>query len=426
MEEIGIETIQLMPGVTLRCFPDQRFKQGCLSFQLVRPMAPEEVSLNALLPAVLLRGSRRHPDLRSITVKLDELYGALISEMVRRVGDYQTTGLYCGFIEDRFALPGERVLPAMMEFLGELLLEPLTENGAFVEEIVESEKKNLISAMDSQRNDKRVYAMAQMLKRMCKEDSYGIPRLGTRETASAITAKTLYAHYQKILRESQLELFYVGSAPAEQVAQLLTPILEQIPRDYHPIGGQTPFTGAPAGEITEETELTQARLCMGFTTSVRNASPLYAAIQVFNALFGAGMTSKLFMNVREKMSLCYGIGSAYYGSKGMLTVAAGIDADKAETVKAEILHQLRLCCEGRITEQEIAAARAAILSSLRGTHDSLGAIEGFYSTAKLSELNLTPEAYAAQVQAVTREQIIEAARTVKLHTTYLLRGVTEK
>ena len=414
----------MTPGITLRCFPVHRFKQGCLSFQLVRPMTPEEASLNALIPAVLLRGSRRYPDLRSITMKLDDLYGGMISEMVRRVGDYQTTGLYCGFIEDRFALPGERVLPAMIEFLTELLLEPLTENGAFVEEIVESEKKNMISAMDSQRNDKRIYAMSQMLRIMCRDNSYGVPRLGTREQAAAITARGLYEHYQMILRQSPLELVYVGSAPAQEVAQLLSPLVSRLESRRTAPLAQTPFTGAPAGEVVEETELTQARLCMGFTTPIRNASPLYAAIQVFNALFGAGMTSKLFMNVREKRGLCYDIGSAYYGAKGMLTVAAGIDADKAETVRQEIHHQLQLCCEGQITDQEIESARAAILSSLRGVHDSPGAIEGFYSTAKLSELNLTPESYADRVRAVTRDQVVEAARTVSLHTTYLLRGVT--
>lgn len=413
-----------MPGVTLRCFPDHRFKQGCLSFQLVRPMALEEASLNALIPAVLLRGSRNHPDLRSITMKLDELYGAMISEMVRRVGDYQTTGLYCGFIEDRFALPGEQVLPAMIDFLAELLLEPLTENGAFVEEIVESEKKNLISALDAQKNDKRAYAMAQMLKAMCKGDSYGIPRLGSREQVAAITPRRLYEHYQKILAQSQLELFYVGSASAQTVAGLLMPMLGKMQRAYVPLPGQTPFTGAPAGSLTEETEVIQARLCMGFTTPILNSDERYAAIQVFNAAFGAGMTSKLFMNVREKMSLCYSIGSAYYGTKGIITVAAGIDTDKADTARKEVRHQLQLCCEGNLTDQEIEAARAAILTSLQGTHDSPGAIEGFYATAKLSGLHLTPETYAAAVASVTREQVIAAAQTLQLHTTYLLRGKT--
>ena len=101
-----IETISLLPGVTLRVCRDTRFKQGCLSFQLVRQMKAEEAALNALLPSVLLRGTNRCPDLRSITEYLDELYGASVSALVRRVGDYQTTGLYCGFMDDRFAAAG--------------------------------------------------------------------------------------------------------------------------------------------------------------------------------------------------------------------------------------------------------------------------------------------------------------------------------
>ena len=102
-----IETITLSPNVTLRCCRDPRFKQGCLSFQLVRPMAAEEAAKNALLPAVLLRGTNAHPNLRAITNRLDELYGAAVSPLVRRVGDYQTVGLFCGFMDDRFALPGD-------------------------------------------------------------------------------------------------------------------------------------------------------------------------------------------------------------------------------------------------------------------------------------------------------------------------------
>ena len=119
-----IQTIQLSPGVTLRCFRDGRFKQGCLSVQLVRPMDGREAAMNALLGAVLLRGTRRYPSLRDITLALDDLYGASLSPLVRRVGDCQTTGLFCGFMDQRFALPGDRVLEPMADFLRQVLLEP--------------------------------------------------------------------------------------------------------------------------------------------------------------------------------------------------------------------------------------------------------------------------------------------------------------
>ena len=126
-----IETLTLHPGVTQRCFRDSRFKQSCLSIQLVRPMCREEASHNALLPAVLLRGTREYPDLRAITLRLDDLYGASVGTLVRRVGDYQTTGFYCGFMEDRFALEGDAILEPMLKFVGQLLLEPVLEDGCF-------------------------------------------------------------------------------------------------------------------------------------------------------------------------------------------------------------------------------------------------------------------------------------------------------
>ena len=421
-----IKTVEMMPGVTLRCCLDHRFKQGCLSVQLVRPMCREEAALNAIIPAVLLRGTGKHPDLRSITQELDALYGASVSTMVRRVGDYQTTGFYCGFMDDRFALPGDRVMEPMMEFLGELLLQPLTAQGGFLPEIVDSEKKNLIATIESERNDKRHYAMGQLLRSMCKGDTFSVPRLGEKEQVAAITPVSAYDHYRRILKESRMELFYVGSAPAEQVAQLLMPILNQVNRNYVNLQEQKPFSGPEQGEnLTEQMEVTQAKLCMGFTTPVTNRSEEFATMQVFNTLFGAGMTSKLFMNVREKLSLCYSIGSSYYGSKGLITLSAGIDAAQKELASEEILRQLDACRNGEITAEELAAAKEAILSALRATHDSPGAIEGYYATAALSGMAMTHQQYTQAVSRVEREQVAAVARSLKLHTTYFLKGVEE-
>ncbi len=420
-----IQTISLLPGVTLRLCRDTRFKQGCLSFQLVRQMTKEEASRNALLPAVLLRGTNRCPDLRSITEHLDELYGASISPLVRRIGDYQTTGLYCGFMDDRFALPGDQVLRPMLAFLEEVLLDSPLEDGAFLPSFVESEKKNLISTIESERNDKRAYSMGQLLKTMCRADTFGVPRLGEKEQVAAITPQGLYAHYREILKTSPIEIFYVGSAEAEQVSQLLMPLLSKLERNCASLAPQTPFHPCDASDVTEEMDVAQGKLCMGFTVPITNRDKDFAAMQAMNVIFGSGMTSKLFMNVREKMSLCYSIGSGYYGTKGMLVVSAGIDFDKEQLVKDEVLRQLRLCQEGEITEQELKAAKEALLSSLRSTHDSPGSIEGYYSTAALSGLAFAHEAYMAAVEAVTLEDVVACANKLQLHTTYFLKGVSQ-
>lgn len=419
-----IQTFELSPGITLRCFQDFRFKQGCLSVQLVRPMKQEEAAMNALIPAVLLRGTEQYRDLRNITLRLDDLYGASVSALVRRIGDYQTTGLYCAFMEDRFALAGDEIFSPMVDFLRQLLLEPLTEDGCFCREFVESEKRNLILTIESELNDKRVYAAGRLLRTMCSGDSFGIPRLGEKAQAQAIDAKNIYRHYRKILEESAVSLFYVGSAQPEQVAALLTPLFTGISRNYIPLPSQTPFQDGGGSHLTEQMDVTQAKLGMGFVTPITNQMPEFAAMQVCNTLFGGGMTSKLFMNLREKMSLCYSIHSGYYGSKGILTVNAGIDAEKEETARQEILRQLEQCCQGHITQQELHSAKEALLSSLRGVHDSPGAIEGYYSTHCLSAFPLTLPQHFDAINAVTAQQVSSAARSLSLHSSYVLKGVS--
>ena len=418
------EKLDLMPGVTLRTYPDRRFKQGCLTFQIVRPMRAEEAAMNALFPAVLLRGTEKHRDLRDITLRLDELYGASVGALVRRVGDYQTTGLSCGFIEDRFCIPGDQVLAPMIDFIRELLFEPILEEGGFCNSFVESEKKNLIATIESELNDKRVYAMGRMVKTMCKADSYGVPRLGDVESAAVIDPVILYEHYQKILKESRIDIFYVGSAKLEDIAAMVMPLLQAIDRDYQPLPGQTPFQDAGGADVVEEMDVTQGKLCMGFVTPITNRDCDFVPMQLMNTIFGAGMTSKLFVNVREKLSLCYSVGSGYYGSKGIVTVSAGIDFDKEQQTREEILRQLKAMQEGDISKQELTAAKEALLSSLRGTHDSPGSIEGFYATSALSGLRLTPAAYMEAIYAVTVDQVVAAAQTLKLHTTYFLKGET--
>ncbi len=417
-----IKTFDLYPGITLRCFPVQKFKQGCLSIQLIRPMCREETALNALLPAVLLRGTRNDPDLRAITLRLDDLYGAGAGALCRRVGDYQVTGLTGTFMEDRYALPGDRVLAPMLDFLRELLREPLLENGAFSPDFVDSEKKNLLSAIAARRNNKRSYASDRMTALMCKNDPSGLPQWGTAEEVSAITPERLYAHYTHILETSQAELFYVGSADPAEVARLAKPLFADIRRDHQPLPPQTVCQPSEPGTHTECLDVTQGRLCMGFTSHATMGTALFVPMQVFNTLFGGGMSTRLFDVIREKMSLCYDIGSGYQGGKGILTVSAGIDFDKYDTVCREVRRQLRLCQEGQITRQELEGAKMALISQLRSTHDSPSSIESFYATTRLSGLGMDPEEYIRAVEQVTLEQAVQAANTLREHTVYFLRG----
>ena len=417
-----IETTTILPGVTLRCFRDTRFKQGRLSFQFVRPMAGREAALNALLPDVMLRATQDHPDMRAISQHLDALYGVSTGALVRRIGDYQTCGFGFSFLDDRFALAGESVLEGVLHFLDEVLTRPLILNGGFHPEVVEGEKRNLIAAIESELNNKAAYSMGKLLKSMCSADTFGLPRLGEAEDVAAIAPTALYDHYLRIRRESPVEIFYAGSAEPARIAGLIRPIVEKWERNPVTLPSQTGFAGGEQADLVETMDIAQGKLSMGFTTTITNRDPEFPAMQVLNTIFGAGMTSKLFLNVREKLSLCYSVGSSYFGSKGIMTVGAGIDFDKEPQTRQEILHQLELCKTGDISEAEISAAKAAICSGLRSTHDTPGAIEGYYATAALSGMGLDPQSYMEAVENLTVDQVVAAANTVTYHSSHFLKG----
>ena len=219
-----------------------------------------------------------------------------------------------------------------------------------------------------------------------------------------------------------MEIFYVGSAPAWQVAGMLKNLVSKLERDYHPLPPQGGFRDVGGEDLTERMDVTQANLCMGYVTPITIGHPDLPALQVMNVIFGSGMTSKLFMNVREKLSLCYSIGTGLHGAKGIITLSAGIDAAKEQQVRQEISVQLQALCDGDITDEEMAAAKEASLSGLRCVHDAPGAISNYYFSAALTGLNLTPAEQMEGIAAVTKEQVAAAARTLKLHTTYILKG----
>ena len=418
-----IETTELFPGVRLHFIRDPRFKQSLMTVQFLRPMCREESAKNALWSSVLLRGSRNYPDLRDITIRLDSLYGAGMGAMVRRVGDVQASGMSMTFLADRFALAGDAIFRPMAEFVGELLLEPRLDQGVFRQDYVEGEKKNLISAIESRRNDKAVYAMQQLLARMCREDPYGLSRLGEPEDIANLTAAELYDYYVRVLKESPVEIFCVGDLDADTVAAGLMPLAEALgPRKgYAP--GKIRFHDAGGGTWAEQQPLTQTQLDLGFVSDVTLDHPLCISMRLFNLIYGAGMQNKLFRVIRETMSLCYDISSAYHAGKGLLTVSTGIENAQTDRVREEIFHQLTLCQQGNITAEELNSAREAMHSSLRATFDSGSNMEGYYFNGLLTDSLLPPEEYHARLDAVTLEEVVEAANHVRFHSEFLLRGV---
>ena len=415
---------EILPGVYLTAVQSDKFKTGCFSLNLLRPMKEEEAAANALIPSVLLRGSETCPDIASISAKLDELYGASVGTLVRKKGEVQLVGFYCDYVQDEYV--DEPVFAPLMAFLAELLLHPRLENGAFPEAVVDSEKLNLENAMLSRINDKRTYAASQLIRTMCAGQPYGIPRIGEPEDLKNITAKSLYAHYRDLLATSRVELFYMGSLSPEAVTKVLQAALAELPRAevFVPVGTTPAPQARPVQEKTERLDVTQGKLSLGFFTDITAKDPRYPALVLAATVFGGGATSKLFTNVREKVSLCYYASASFEKFKGVLSVSSGVEFSKLETAKTEILRQLEACKAGDITDAELESARGYLVSDLKIAMDSPGRLDDYYMGQILLEQDGTMEDLASAIARVTKQEAADAIQALRLDTIYALEGVT--
>ncbi len=415
---------EILPGVYLTAVQSDKFKTGCFSLNLLRPMKKEEAAANALIPSVLLRGSETCPDIASISAKLDELYGASVGTLVRKKGEVQLVGFYCDYVQDEYV--DEPVFAPVMAFLAELLLNPWLENGAFPEAVVDSEKLNLENAMLSRINDKRTYAASQLIRTMCAGQPYGIPRIGEPDDLKNITAKSLYAHYRDLLATSRVELFYMGSLSPAAVTKVLQTVLAELPRAevFVPVGTTPAPAARPVQEKTERLDVTQGKLSLGFFTDITAKDPRYPALVLAATVFGGGATSKLFTNVREKMSLCYYASASFEKFKGVLSVSSGVEFSKLETAKTEILRQLEACKAGDITDDELESARGYLVSDLKIAMDSPGRLDDYYMGQILLEQDGTMEDLASAIARVTKQEAADAIQALRLDTIYALEGVT--
>ena len=426
-----METVrtELIPGVWLTALRSDKFKTGCLSINLLTQLKRETAAFNAVLPFVLRRGTRFHPDMQTIAAELDSLYGTGVEPIVRKIGEIQCIGFYASFPDRKYLPAGSEVFEKTANLSCEMLLAPNTRGGLFLPAYVESEKEKLLELIRSRVNEKRSYAHFRLLEQMCCYEDYAVSRFGTEDTAESIYYQKLTKYYHSLISASPVEIFYCGSMEASKVANILSDALSGMTRGEinYDIGTDIRMNAVEdkVRSFVDEMSVTQGKLVMGFRLGECMEEPDLAAIYVFNAVYGSGVTSKLFMNVREKLSLCYYASSLVDTHKGLMLVSSGVDFDKVEEAKSEILAQLEAVKSGDISDEELEAARRSVASDLCACLDSQGELEGFYLANTIDGLEFSPDELAALVCDVSREDVIKIASSVVLDAEYFLRGGSE-
>jgi predicted Zn-dependent peptidase len=385
------------------------------------------VTSTALTPFVLRRGTVSYPETRAFREQLEQLYGAGFGFDVYKRGDYQIVHFRMDTINDSFVKSPESLLRSSFAFLGEAFTQPVLENGAFRKSYVQTERDTVRKKLESIVNDKIRYAAERCIEVMCKNEPYRLHPLGERKDLDGITPEGLYESYQKWLQESVLDLYVVGDTSLDEVKTLVEEhfkLNRTGSRDYVPS-----ITRTAANEtqtVVEKLDINQGKLNMGLRSTITYGDDEYAAALLYNGILGGYPHSKLFVNVREKESLAYYASSRYDGHKGIATIQSGIEVQNFEKAVDIIRQQLDDMAKGAVTDIEMTQTKAMIRNVIKEMQDSAFEMIAYDFNRTLSGRERTPDELLKQVEAITVDDVKQAASAFSLDTIYFLKGQKEE
>ena len=410
----------LAPGVFLNTLDAQKFNRCRITIRFQYPACRETATASAVLPLVLERCCADYPDMTLLSRRLAKLYGADLSVDNSTNGANRVLTVSVTGIKDEFALEGEDLTAEYADLVFGVAFRPYLVNGLFDEEAVAIERGKLRQQLQAEVNDKRLYCVRQARRRFFGDSLAGVERDGYLEEVDGVTPQLLTQVYEEMLCKASIEVTAIG-AKDETVRRLLLAALEGRKREWQaPLPGLFMPRQQPDHQV-ETMDMVQAKLCLLFTAGRCTGAQEIAASRLAMALYGGSVTSRLFLNVREKQSLCYYCSSGYTSVTGCMMVDSGVEPANAQKAEAAILKELAQLCDGPITDEEMEDCRRGLLSSLESVEDSLSGLEGWYfaEIARGGPVS-TPAQARAALEQVTKEQVRQVLRQFTLSVSYLL------
>ncbi len=403
-------TIKTKGGANIYYLQTDKFKTTTVSVNIFRPIEGEAAA-NALLTRILKTASEKYASKTEIEKHLEWMYGAVFAADVNKKGDMQILNFEITAPSDVYT--GEDTAAAAAEFLKEIIYNPKIKDGMFDDEIFNIEKENLKNLIYASENDKKEFATQRCIEEMCGAEAFAIPRLGTAAQLERITNKALYEHYKNVIKNSRIDIFVSGTCDAEAVKNIFD-VAESCGNITEPLRLAERNT---VKEIHEIMDVNQGKLVIGMTVD----APFYDTV-LFNSVYGSGTHSKLFNNVREKLSLAYYAYSRYVRSKSVIIVGTGIEFDKYVPARDEVFNQLKEMQSGNISDFEIESAKKFIETIYISMKDDPRRMIDFYVAQNIAGDTDGIDEFIAGIKKVTRDDIIKAAKSVKANTIYFLKG----
>lgn len=410
---------ELKKGINLYLLKDSKFKAFRACILIHRPLRREEVALNTLCAAALRMQSENYPTAQKISEELESLYGAALIARAEKYGERQIIKLGIQSVCDE-ALGRKGNFEKSMKLLSDILLHG-GDGSDFSENVINLEKKNIADAILAQKNDKRTYSVTRLLEEMCKEEPYGIDPMGYADDLKKIDTRTLYNHYRKIISGSRIDIIFSGNFDEKDAEGAATEIASALgEREYTPLKETVDKEVDAVKRVTDKMDVTQGKLCMGFRAAKGTSGDNYPAVILYNTIFGGSAVSKLFNNVREKLSLCYYVSSTIDRLKEIMIVRSGVEFENFTKAYDEIMLQQQKMVDGDFTDEEIENARKQLITAYESKADSIGAMAEYNTMQILLGTDESIEEMTEKIKNVTKDEIIRVASEMKLDTVYCM------
>lgn len=408
-------------GIDIYNIKTGKFKTNSINFFFQDNLNRENVTKNALLPAVLRRGCNRYPTFRDIALRLEELYGASFDCGVSKKGERHLIQFYIEFLSDKYTSGDSRQFENALELLYEIITEPVIENGAFRDEYLKQEKEILKQLIESRVNDKMQYSLERCIEEACKKEPYGIYEYGFTADLKSIGKDDLYRKYRDMLENYPLQVYLLGDIEEVKIKKVIN-LLSGMRRGEtgklaeNTIGKE----GRDISNITEKMNVTQGKLCLAFRTNTPPGSFDYYKLLVYNGILGGGVHSKLFQNVREKASLAYYIFSRLEKFKGLMIIGSGIEIKNRDKALEIIMQQVDEMKKGNISDYEFNSTVKSIETGINSLKDSQMQIVDYYLSQAVAGTEDTFSDIIEKVLKVTKEDVVAIASRIRPDTIYFL------
>lgn len=410
-------------GIRLHYVPSDKFTSNTFTVHFLAPLTQKGAPLANLLAKVLKKGCAAYPSQEAVAKRSEELYASGVIAGASKIGEVQSFFMSFSALDNRFAFDDTDIFDGAFSLFFSLLLEPLLENGAFSGEILERERRSLLDRISAQINNKGAYAAKRCREIMCEKEAYRFSLDGNDEDVEKISSAELYSFYTQMLSSAPIEIYYIGKGAEEDVFAHVCTLFDAFSaRESLAFKTEIISSAGSVKRVTETADAVQGKLVMGFRTGEESTRDDFFAFMLFDAVYGASPVSKLFMNVREKLSLCYYCSSATDLDKGVMFVYSGVENENKEKAEAEILKQLNEICQGAVSEAEMQCAKASLIDNIRSVWDNAYSIERFMLTQHLRESEFGLEDYIERISALAKDDVVRAAKRVTLDTVYFLEG----